>query len=160
MYSSAASLSTVSLRAAQAADLPHLRRLFIESFPDQGLGTRDIRDYLTQSLASPRAQWMEVADIGTPVGFCAARMRSDVGVIQILAVDKHHQRKKHATTLLERVCRRLIEAGAMDITLNVSDSNIGAINLYKQYGFATIQQLPNGYGWRRGALEMSLNFGN
>ena len=52
-----------------------------------------------------------------------------------MAVDKQYRRKNVAEQLVDNIIKKGKELGITDITLEVRESNVGAIALYEKLGF-------------------------
>ncbi len=90
---------------------------------------------------------MFVLELSKSTGWCLAALRGDkmlgyivcsrydtVWHIMNVAVDPIHRRKGIATALLNDLIRRIDDEQAR-YTLEVRESNVGAIALYERYGF-------------------------
>ena len=64
--------------------------------------------------------------------------------ITTVAVRPSHQRQQYGERILVRLLDEAIERGACWVTLEVRESNVGAQNLYKKYGF-TVVNTRRGY---------------
>ena len=77
-----------------------------------------------------------VARIGTEiVGYAGLMLVIGDGHITNVGVDPEHRRRGIATRMLLILTRRALEEGAEALTLEVRASNIGAQELYRQFGF-------------------------
>ena len=82
-------------------------------------------------------------DKDKPIG-CIASTDVNNGMIEVarLYVLQEYRRQKIATKLLELVERNAKENGAKIINLDTYKRLIGAINLYKKFGFKIVPQFP------------------
>ncbi|MEJ7797492.1 MAG: ribosomal protein S18-alanine N-acetyltransferase [Solirubrobacteraceae bacterium] len=100
-----------------------------------------------RAFSTPWSLAMFVLEMSKPAGVPLAALRGDTLVgylicsrydtvwhIMNVAVDPHHRREGIATALLLRLLERLDGARAR-FTLEVRESNRGAIALYERYGF-------------------------
>ena len=62
-----------------------------------------------------------------------------------LAVAPAHRRKGIARALLQEACRRLFEAGVQKLFLEVRESNLPALELYKYLGFQQLESRKDYY---------------
>lgn len=76
-----------------------------------------------------------IAEIGVPVGFLIARTTGSDWELENIAVSAQVRRKGVGTALLAELFRRLREAAAKSIFLEVRESNDAARCLYENYGF-------------------------
>ncbi len=81
----------------------------------------------------------------TVVGFVALHRIMDEAEVRNLAVDCEHQHRGYARALLAESCKRLTEAGARKVFLEVRSSNQAAFNLYSSAGWALHSQRKSYY---------------
>ena len=74
-------------------------------------------------------------DGGPLAGFLLSRRAADEAEILTIAVAPRHRRRGVAGELLRRQMRRLAEAGAARLFLEVAEDNVAALALYKSLGF-------------------------
>jgi ribosomal-protein-alanine N-acetyltransferase len=121
-------------------DALHIRRLTYADLPQ--LITIERRAFST-----PWSLAMFVLELSKPSGWCLAAVRGDTMVgylvcsrydtvwhIMNVAVDPAHRRAGIATALLTGLIERIDDSRAR-FTLEVRESNVGAIALYERYGF-------------------------
>jgi ribosomal-protein-alanine N-acetyltransferase len=121
-------------------DALHIRRLTYADLPQ--LITIERRAFST-----PWSLAMFVLELSKPSGWCLAAVRGDTMVgylvcsrydtvwhIMNVAVDPAHRRAGIATALLTGLIERIDDVRAR-FTLEVRESNVGAIALYERYGF-------------------------
>jgi ribosomal-protein-alanine N-acetyltransferase len=119
----------LDIRRLTYADLPQLIAIERRAFP------------------TPWSMAMFVLELSKPAGVCLAAMRGremlgylicsrydTVWHIMNVAVDPEHRRTGIATAMLEDLFGRIDERAAR-FTLEVRESNRGAIELYERYGF-------------------------
>ena len=68
-------------------------------------------------------------------GYCALRVLADEGEIQRIAVLPSWRRHGIGKSLMEAMIQTSREKGAVQMSLEVRESNIGARKLYEKYGF-------------------------
>lgn len=120
----------LDIRRLTYADLPQIIAVERRAFP------------------TPWSLAMFVLELSKPAGVCLAALRGGdmlgylicsrydtVWHIMNVAVDPARRREGIATALLADLLRRIDTHGAR-FTLEVRESNIGAIELYKRFGFA------------------------
>jgi ribosomal-protein-alanine N-acetyltransferase len=101
------------------------------------------------SLAADPQGMLLVAELETMtppkvLGFVAFRRVIDQAELYNLAVDPAHQEQGVGRALLEEARRRLLEAGAKRVFLEVRTSNKPALGLYSSIGFS-LQALRKDY---------------
>jgi ribosomal-protein-alanine N-acetyltransferase len=100
-----------------------------------------------RAFPTPWSLAMFVLELSKSTGWCLAALRGDrmlgyivcsrydtVWHIMNVAVDPIHRRKGVATALLDDLIERIDDEQAR-YTLEVRESNVGAIALYERYGF-------------------------
>jgi ribosomal-protein-alanine N-acetyltransferase len=118
----------------------HIRRLTFADLPQ-------IIAIERRAFSTPWSLAMFVLELSKSTGWCLAALRGDAMVgylvcsrydtvwhIMNVAVDPIHRRQGIATALLTGLIERINDTRAR-FTLEVRESNIGAIALYERYGF-------------------------
>ena len=96
------------------------------------------------ALRSTRAYF--VARVGRDVvGYAGLMMTLDDGHVTTIAVDPRWHRHKIGTRLLAVLAREAIARHAVSLTLEVRMSNLGAQELYRQFGFQPVGVRKNYY---------------
>ena len=121
-------------------DQLHIRRLTYADLPQ-------IITVERRAFPTPWSLAMFVLELSKSSGVCLAAMRGEVLVgfmicsrydtvwhIMNVAVDPAHRRSGIATALIEGLIERINDSRAR-YTLEVRESNVGAITLYERYGF-------------------------
>jgi ribosomal-protein-alanine N-acetyltransferase len=121
-------------------DALHIRRLTFADLPQ-------IIAIERRAFPTPWSLAMFVLELSKPSGWCLAALRGDtmlgylvcsrydtVWHIMNVAVDPVHRRQGIATALLTELIERINDTRAR-FTLEVRESNTGAIALYERYGF-------------------------
>jgi [ribosomal protein S18]-alanine N-acetyltransferase len=93
-----------------------------------------------------------------PAGFVLARLAAGEGEILTVAVSRARRRLGLGWKLMDAVLRELHSARADALFLEVDETNLGAIALYRRLGFGEVGKRPayyeHGGGPRTGALVM------
>lgn len=92
-----------------------------------------------------------------PVAFVLARLAAGEAEILTVAVARTHRRQGLGWRLMDAVLRELHAARAEALFLEVDETNIAAIALYRRLGFSEVGKRPNYYQsvtGSRGALVM------
>jgi ribosomal-protein-alanine N-acetyltransferase len=79
------------------------------------------------------------------VGFAGLMLVVGDGHITNVGIDPEHRREGTATRLLAVLARRAIAEGVGALTLEVRESNTGAQELYRRFGFAPVGVRKNYY---------------
>ena len=114
---------------------------------------------LRRAAADPAQLWLAAVSEGRLLGYAGMQTVLDEGYIDNVAVDPAFRRRGVASALLRGLIRA---AGARELaflTLEVRESNAGAIALYEGFGFRTVGRRPGYYEKpREDALIMTLFF--
>ena len=115
---------------------------------------------LIGSIARPISVAIGLADKNWKlVAYLIGRREDEHGDIDTLAVDPSKRRSGCATRLLQKALDVFADRGIVMCWLEVRESNVGAITLYKHFGFEIAGRRRNYYPrpQREDALVMSLN---
>jgi ribosomal-protein-alanine N-acetyltransferase len=100
----------------------------------------------TSELAQRDTRCYLAARVGLSiVGYCGTLYSADDAHITNIAVDPKWHRHKIGTRLLVASIRHSIGRGAKNLTLEVRVSNVGAQQMYRQFGMAPAGVRPNYY---------------
>jgi ribosomal-protein-alanine N-acetyltransferase len=118
----------------------HIRRLTFQDLPQ-------IITIERRAFSTPWSLAMFVLELSKSSGWCLAALRGETMVgylvcsrydtvwhVMNVAVDPAHRRTGIATALLTGLIERINDSRAR-FTLEVRESNVGAIALYERYGF-------------------------
>lgn len=92
-----------------------------------------------------------------PVGFVLARLAAGEGEILTIVVARAHRRQGLGWRLMDAVLRELHAQRAEALFLEVDETNMAALHLYKRLGFSEVGKRPGYYqsgNGRSGALVM------
>ena len=142
---------TLDVRPLAETDLDAVHRLELASSPDPWS-----RDLLAAELPSADGHgapndriWLvavEVVDRGAAVvGFGGVLQVIDEAHVMNLAVDPARRRLGVASRLLAALLLAIGDRGAVSVTLEVRASNVGAIELYRRFGFEVAGRRPRYY---------------
>jgi ribosomal-protein-alanine N-acetyltransferase len=87
----------------------------------------------------------------SPVGFVLARLAAGEGEILTLAVARAHRRQGLGWRLVDAVLRELHAQRAEALFLEVDESNVAALALYRRFGFREVGKRPRYYQSEAGA---------
>lgn len=90
------------------------------------------------------------------IGFAGIWKAIDIMHLMDIVVAKAYRRKKIASLLLEQLINLSIEHNINELTLEVSQNNLPAINLYNKFGFKELGIRKNYYGVNNNAIIMTL----
>ena len=130
--------TTLEIRRLVFADLPNVIAIERRAFP-----TPWSLAMFVLELSKPEGICLAAQRDGQLVGYTICSRFDQVWHIMNVSVDPDLQRRGIATTLIEAVIAR-VGAGAQ-ITLEVRPTNVGAIALYKQFGFLAAGSRPRYY---------------
>jgi ribosomal-protein-alanine N-acetyltransferase len=82
---------------------------------------------------------------GDAAGFILARLAADEGEVLTVAVARSHRRLGLGWTLMDAVLRELHRQRAQALFLEVDETNLGAIALYRRLGFVEVGKRPGYY---------------
>lgn len=136
----------VHLRPMTPADVAAVTAVGAASMPDswpaaayeQDLTTNPNAHYFVACLGATVGEEGPPAQAARIVGFGGLWMMFDEAHIAALAVLPQCRRRRIGERLLVRILWRALEAGAVEVTLEVRESNGVARGLYAKYGFRTV----------------------
>lgn len=88
----------------------------------------------------------------------SSKAPTTVAHVRNLAVDPDHRRRGLATRLLDRSSDPYVSRGLDRVRLEVRESNVGAISLYRGYGYEAVRTIPGYYADGETALVMERPF--
>lgn len=139
----------MEIQPASLLDLNALRKLERNCFEKDAWPLLDLIAVLTQ----PNVLRLKVVEDGEMIGFaaCDPRPPKSVAWIATIAVDPRFQRRGIGRALLH-ACEELIEQPRMRLSVRIS--NHGAIALYENEGYQTIDVWGRYYSDNEDALVM------
>lgn len=90
------------------------------------------------------------------LGFAGIWKAIDTMHLMDIVVSKKHRRKHIGETMLQKLIEITKENNIKELTLEVSQNNISAIELYTKYNFKKIGERKNYYGENNNAIIMTL----
>ena len=130
--------TTLETRRLVFADLPNVIAIERRAFP-----TPWSLAMFVLELSKPEGICLAAQRDGQLVGYIICSHFDQVWHIMNVSVDPDLQRRGIATTLIAAVIARV--GGEAQITLEVRPTNVGAIALYKQFGFLAAGSRPRYY---------------
>ena len=130
--------TTLETRRLVFADLPNVIAIERRAFP-----TPWSLAMFVLELSKPEGICLAAQRDGQLVGYIICSRFDQVWHIMNVSVDPELQRRGIATTLIAAVIARV--GGGAQITLEVRPTNVGAIALYKQFGFLAAGSRPRYY---------------
>lgn len=129
------------IRSMTATDVPQIaaleRACFSDPWPEQ---------VLARELENDLSLWLVAAEGDTVLGYVGSQTVLGETDMMNLAVRADRRRQGIAAALVSALCTALRrEKDAVQLTLEVRDSNEAAIRLYAALGFAQIGRRPNYY---------------
>ena len=146
------------IRAARAGDMTALAELERRQPSAAGWGFGGLNAELQKPeslLLVAVSLYEEHGDCGGMVcGFCCAAVLPPEAQILNLAVSPDYARAGIASALLREVFNKAAERGCTLATLEVNETNLPAIALYKKLGFEVVGRRPKFYNGCDAALLM------
>lgn len=128
----------------EAEDCQAVARLHEEGF-QRPWSAEEFESLLTQKTVFG----FTVREIGNPrlglVGFVLARLAAGEGEILTVAVARTHRGHGLGRTLMDAVLRKLHSERAEELFLEVDETNLPAVTLYKRLGFNEVARRPGYY---------------
>ena len=128
------------IRFSKEEDIIHLNKLLIE--------TKSCYNKINQN---PFCKCIVYDDINIKGAIFFEEIYEKVDIDYVI-VNNNYRRKGVASKLLEYLIDYCKEKSISNITLEVNENNIAAINLYKKYGFETAATRKNYYKEEDGLL--------
>ena len=129
------------IRVMKASDVPQVAALERACFSDPWP-----KPVLARELENELSLWLVAAEGETVLGYVGSQTVLGEADMMNLAVGAEHRRQGIAAALVNALCAALrTEKDAVQLTLEVRDSNEAAIRLYAALGFAQIGRRPNYY---------------
>lgn len=127
---------------AKDEDCEELAALHDQAFP-VGWSAADletlVRDHAVTTRIIRPLGWF---GRGPAEGFIMVRQASDEGEVLTFAIAKHCQRRGYGTRLLDDAIMALRQHGVARMFLEVAETNIGALTLYRRRGFQQVGERP------------------
>jgi [ribosomal protein S18]-alanine N-acetyltransferase len=155
-----------NVRRFQPSDLDGVIRINRECLPE---------NYSTLFFMNLYKRFPEtfiVAEINREiVGYIMCRIETGIPSFKVLGIAKkghvisiavlpEHHRKGIGNQLIKKATRAMVNYKAKECYLEVRESNLPAIKLYKKLGFEVVRSIRNYYADGENAFVMSLQFPN
>lgn len=98
-----------------------------------------------ESLINKNTLYMVAVENEKIIGYAGMYISFEEGDISNMAVASGYRRRGIATKLLLEIIRRAYQKGVTDVTLEVRETNAGAISLYEKLGFQEVGIRKNFY---------------
>ena len=117
------------------------------------------RDFILSQLPDERHIFLVAVSGGQLLGYVGMMYVLDEGYISNVAVAKSRRRQGIADALIDELTRRAEKLSLAFMTLEVRESNVPAITLYRKHGFSDVGKRKNYYDLpREDALLMTKYF--
>lgn len=100
---------------------------------------------ISSEISNPLSYWLVAVDGDVVAGYVGSQSVMGEADMMNIAVLPEYRRKGIAKALVEKLIYELQKRNVHCLTLEVRASNIAAISLYEQLGFAQIGRRPNYY---------------
>lgn len=145
----------VRLRAGGTEDIAALTALSADAF-DARYGERWTGTQLVGTLSQPGI-WVDIVEATEgPVGFSLARLVVDEAELLLVATAPLYRRSGLGRQLVLRALKTAKTRGAAGIFLEVRESNVAAIRLYRSIGFHEIGRRKGYYRGSDGTVHDAL----
>lgn len=131
----------VSIEPFQASDIDAVMAIETQAFKSHWPSTAFLNEITKNNLAS----YFVGKDSGRLVGYAGIWIVVDEAHITTIAVDQDYRRNKIGEQLILHLLTVAISKGARWATLEVRESNQGAQDLYKKFGFVSVGIRKNYY---------------
>lgn len=111
---------------------------------------------IKSEINNPDSYVLVIKENNQIVGFAGIWKAVDIMHLMDIVVAKSHRRKHIASFLLEEIINITSENNINELTLEVSEKNLPAINLYTKFGFKELGIRKNYYGVNNNAIIMTL----
>ena len=127
-------------------------------FPILSTDFDDFWNYITlkSELDKPDSFVLVAKEDSKIVGFADIWKAVDIMHLMDIVVAKDYRQKHIGSLLMKKVINLCTEKNIYELTLEVRQNNIPAINLYKKFGFKEIGIRKNYYGANNNAIIMTL----
>lgn len=122
------------------------------------LGTTLGEKMLEMAIRSPMAYYYSYVENNKLLGYISTMFDGEIIEILNFCVDKDYQHKGIGTKLISYALSYLYSKGAKSSILEVRESNINAISLYKKIGYKQISIRKNYYNNVENALVLEFKF--
>lgn len=116
------------------------------------------KNMFINELAQDTTTYKVAEKDGKIVGYMGMYQAADEGNVTNIAVLPEYRRLGIASSLMKSFIASCIDKKLCFLTLEVRKSNIGAISLYKKYGFAEVGVRPKYYDNSEDAILMTRYF--
>lgn len=131
----------------------------IERLEDECFSLPWTRDFIRSQLPDERHIFLVAVSGERLLGYVGMMYVLDEGYISNVAVAKDFRRQGLADALIDELTRRAAKLSLAFMTLEVRESNVPAIALYKKHGFTEVGKRKNYYELpREDALLMTKFF--
>lgn len=133
-----------ALRPLETADSEALATLHADAFA-RGWSEDEFATLLDQDTVFGFAAVAEGRESAGPVGFVLARAAAGEAEILTITVSRRLRRRGLGHALMDALLRRLHADRATALFLEVDETNLAAIALYRRLGFREVGRRPNYY---------------
>ncbi len=113
---------------------------------------------LKSELENENSKYVVAIENQNIVGFAGIIILPDDVEITNIVTKKSERKKGIGNLLLDKLINMASKTGRSNISLEVNENNIIAINLYKKFGFETVGRRKKYYNQKEDAIIMTKNF--
>ncbi|REG82439.1 ribosomal protein S18-alanine N-acetyltransferase [Marinomonas pollencensis] len=141
-------MPSFTTRPATEKDFAAILRL------DQSSNPYPWSDALIEEALASRFNWLVEQNTGTSearvVAWLTASMLLEQSELELIVVDQTQRRQGLGRKLLETWIEQMVAKGVLECLLEVRESNLGAIHLYRSLGFIEVGRRKNYYATEQG----------
>jgi len=130
----------IKIEEVTEADIDRICEIEEECFSDPWS-----KESFTEALKDSSTFFLCAVEEGTVCGYVIFRSLFDAGEILSIAVSESHRRLGIARQMMEKIFSYADSNGVTELYLEVRESNLGAIMLYRCFGFDIIGKRRNYY---------------
>lgn len=113
---------------------------------------------LKSELENENSKYIIAKENENILGFAGIIILPDDVEITNIVTKKSERKKGIGNLLLDKLINMASKTGRSNISLEVNENNIIAINLYKKFGFETVGRRKKYYNQKEDAIIMTKNF--
>jgi ribosomal-protein-alanine N-acetyltransferase len=121
---------------------------------EAGLGWDYRRERVAQMIGDPETVAVIAREVPRIAGFAIMKFGDDRAHLALLAVRPSHQRRGLARRMLDWLVASAQAAGVATVHVELRETNVAALGLYRSVGFDETLRVPGYYRGREAAIRM------